>query len=187
MTDQDSISSLKRKIVAVDKLIRNKNKTDAKNSELSAAVEEKNKSLIEKDGEILRLQAQISSEPLRNLSSSDNNNAVLLKDLEDTRKKLEEKTIKVAKFKEESVSRSQKIGQLEIELGKKTSSLLLMEKELNKRNDDIINRELESKQLRTEIDELRSANARLEVDINGGKHIESIKQSYEELNTDKNA
>ena len=96
MTDQDSISSLKRKIVAVDKLIRNKNKTDAKNSELSAAVEEKNKSLIEKDGEILRLQAQISSEPLRNLSSSDNNNAVLLKDLEDTRKKLEEKTIKVA-------------------------------------------------------------------------------------------
>ena len=60
---------------------------------------------------------------------------------------MDEKVIKLSKFKEKSVSRSQKIGQLEIELGKKNSKIAVIEKELEKKNRDIIQRALDSQEL----------------------------------------
>ena len=47
MTDDEDISILKRKIVAVDKLVRAKQKVEAKNAELSASLEAKQKELEE--------------------------------------------------------------------------------------------------------------------------------------------
>ena len=47
MTDDEDISILKRKIVAVDKLVRAKQKVETKNAELSVSLEAKQKELDE--------------------------------------------------------------------------------------------------------------------------------------------
>ena len=39
MADQDSISFLKRKIIGVDKLVKDKNKTETKNADLTETIE----------------------------------------------------------------------------------------------------------------------------------------------------
>jgi len=181
MAEQDSISFLKRKIIGVDKLVKNKNKTEAKNADLNCAIELKNKAIFEKDAEILKLKSELLEKLVTSPKKNDGKLSNLEKELEETRKMLEDKTIKVAKFKEESVSRSQKIGQLEIDLGKRNSKFALLEKELVKKNTDIIKRELESQELKKILEDVKSSKETLERDLKNGKHIESMKQSYDEL------
>ena len=184
MAGQDSISLLKRKIIGVDKLVKNKNKTEAKNADLTAAVELKSKAIAEKDAEIAKLKTELlervmATSPKKSFSLQ--SQSELEKELEETKLLLEEKVIKLAKFKEESVSRSQKIGQLEIELGKKNSKIVLVEQELEKKNRDIVQRALESQELNKSLEELQARNKALENDLNNGLKIKSLKQTYEEL------
>jgi len=181
MAEQDSISFLKRKIIGVDKLVKNKNKTEAKNADLNNAIEIKNKAIFEKDAEIKKLKSELLNKIVTSPKKNDGKLSNLEKELEETRKLLEDKTIKVAKFKEESVSRSQKIGQLEIDLGKRNSKFALLEKELVKKNTDIINRELESQELKKILEELKASKEALERDLKSGKHVEAMKQSYDDL------
>ena len=184
MAGQDSISLLKRKIIGVDKLVKNKNKTEAKNADLTAAVELKSKAIAEKDAEIAKLKAELlervmATSPKKSFGLQ--SQSELEKELEEKKLLLEDKVIKLAKFKEESVSRSQKIGQLEIELGKKNSKIVLVEQELEKKNRDIVQRALESQELNKSLEELQARNKALENDLNNGLKIKSLKQTYEEL------
>jgi len=181
MTDQDSISFLKRKIIGVDKLVKNKNKTEAKNADLNEAIELKNRAIVEKDAEIKKLKSELLNRLVASPKKSDAQLSILEKELEETRKMLEDKTIKVSKFREESVSRSQKIGQLEIDLGKRNNKLAVLEKELEKRNGDIVQRELDSLDMKTLVEELQTSKEALEHDLNSGRHIESMKQTYDDL------
>jgi len=181
MAGQENITFLKRKIIGVDKLVKNKEKTDARNKELTNAIAGKDKTIAEKDAEIAKLKAELLEKVLATSPKKSNGcQTELEKELEETRLLLEDKTIKVAKFKEESVSRSQKIGQLEIDLGKKSSKLSLIEKELEKKNRDIIKRELESQELKKNLEELKTINANLEDSLKNGLKIKSLKQTYEE-------
>jgi len=178
MAGQDSISFLKRKIIGVDKLVKNKNKTETKNADLTEAVELKSKTILEKDAEIAKLKAELlATSPKKSFGLQTG----LEKELEETKLLLDEKVIKLSKFKEESVSRSQKIGQLEIDLGKKNSKLAVIEKELEKKNRDIIQRALDSQELQKRLEELQAKNEALENDLNNGIKIKSLKQTYEEL------
>ena len=87
MTDDEDISILKRKIVAVDKLVRAKQKVETKNAELSASLEAKEKELeearvikeqdhqkqlAEKMREIAELKAQLAR------AESSNSNAMAI-------------------------------------------------------------------------------------------------------------
>ena len=89
MTDDEDISILKRKIVAVDKLVRAKQKVETKNAELSASLETKKKELdearvlkeqehqkqlAEKMREIAELKAQLA----RAESSNPNSMAIIV-------------------------------------------------------------------------------------------------------------
>merc|ERR1719431_338716 len=166
------------KIISVDKLVKNKNKTETKNADLTEAVELKSKTILEKDAEIAKLKAELlATSPKKSFGHQTG----LEKELEETKLLLDEKVIKLSKFKEESVSRSQKIGQLEIELGKKNSKIALIEKELEKKNSDIIQRALDSQELQKSLEDLQARNKALENDLNNGIKIKSLKQTYEEL------
>ena len=55
--DRD-IALLKKKIVLVDKLVRNKQKNDDRNAELSAALKRKEQELADRDKELAELRAK---------------------------------------------------------------------------------------------------------------------------------
>eukprot|EP00092_Neocalanus_flemingeri_P040152 GFUD01043737.1.p1 GENE.GFUD01043737.1~~GFUD01043737.1.p1 ORF type:complete len:1387 (-),score=455.56 GFUD01043737.1:260-4420(-) len=179
--DQDSLSLLKRKIISVNKLLKDKNKTEAKNVELNVSIEQKNKTISDKETEIGKLKSELLDSLVTSPIKNGGQLSKLEKELEETRKMLEDKTAKVAKFREESVSRSQKIGHLEIDLGKRNNRMGVLEKELVKKNNDIIKRELDSQELKKQFEELQASKLSLENDLKSGKHVESMKQTYDDI------
>ena len=106
---------------------------------------------------------------------------LIQKELEETRKLLEEKVFKIANLKPESITRSQKFGQIEIFLGKGNKKISMLEKEFKKSNEDIVKREMENLNLKSQIEEFEKSKTALQNDIKSEQSLREIKQSYEEL------
>jgi hypothetical protein len=101
--ENESITIIKKKIVAFDKLLKHREKIEAKCEELIV-------SAADKDSEISRLSEEV----------------------ERLRRDLQEKTARCSHLEGENQKKSQQIGQLEISQGKKHCDIINKEIELNK-------------------------------------------------------
>ena len=170
-----AINTLKRKIIASDKLIKNQNKFKDKVNELNSALKEKDKLLEEKSLEVERIKSELKksqSEPIK-VDASEKIKSEFL----ETKKEWDEQMKILRGINDEKSKKSQ---DLEAEVSKLKSKLSLYEKELKSKNDNIIKRELESQNLRQQIDDLLKKNREIEDDIKRGKHVEGIKNKFEE-------
>ena len=93
--DADALSKLKRKIIAVDKLVKHKTKTEEKVKELTASLASKDSQLEEKNQEISKLKSELC----QSLLSSDAPTAVDVSGLENKIAPLQTKTFRLLNFK----------------------------------------------------------------------------------------
>ena len=177
-----AIVNLKRKIVAVNKLVTHKSKTDEHIAELKQMCGQRDKQLEGKAEEIAKLKAELCQSLLS--SGGDNRSSEevesLKKKLEDSAKLLESKSNLFSGLKAENATKNKKIEALEADLVKTKNKEVAYEKELRKKNDDIIKREMDSQALKQQIEDLQREKKRLEDSIQSGQHVEDIKASYED-------
>ena len=177
-----ALVKLKRKIIAVDKLVKHKSKTDASIAALSSQVGERDKVIEERENEIAKLKAEL----LESLVSS-GDGSVSSEEVEDLKRKVEEmqklldsKSHQVSSLQGETSSKSKKVEHLESELVKIKGKFAALEKSLKSKNEDIIKRELESQSLKQQIEDLQREKKSLETSISTGQHIDDVKRTYEE-------
>ena len=176
MTDLSAITNLKRKIVATDKLVKHKTKTENKNTELTKLLAEKDKILEEQNKQIAKLEADLCQSLVSN--SSDNNE--LEQKLAESNKLVDDTKLQVEGLKYEVKTNHQKINQLEADKTKVKSKVEILEKELKSKNENIVQREMESQKLKQQIENLENRCKQLEEESKTGKHLEDIKSQYEE-------
>ena len=182
---ESSLINLKRKIVAIDKLVKHKNKTDTRLTELTKClvdkdeiIEERNKVIEEKNEEIVKLKAELCQSLVS--SQSENNEELQIK-LVESNKLVNESYAQIANLKEDVTSKASKMKQLETDHVKIKSKYLALEKELKSKNENIVKRELESQDLKQQIENLQRKYSELENGIKSGKQFEEIKETYDKV------
>ena len=158
--ERESLTKLKRQIVAIDKLVNRSAKLEAKLKTTENALNEKNQEIDKLKSELLqcRMSAPTESE---NTPGSDHQAELI-------------------NLQEEVSRKESKILQLEGVLGKFRGNEDILRKELKSKNENIVQREIESQALKKQISDLQNVKNRLEEDLANGAELQKLKEKFEE-------
>ena len=169
--DKDSVglSKLKRHIIATDKLVTKVTKLEAKYKKTETCINEKDEEIVKLKRELLSLK----SKPVGNEASLENG-----KEIENLKKQFHEREETLRK---EAKNESLKAAGLEKMLGKLKEKVGILEKEIKSKNDNIIQREIESQALKSQLEDLQRSNKTLENNLANDTELQKTKMKFEEI------